>query len=381
MKAKWQTWGMGLVVLMVPAITYAGDGDVHARETRATHMYTGADQLARSDGYYAQARDAFSTGDRSIVALTVAGDKDAQEWMDGWFKLFALADLTEDVSFDEFQLRLTESMQSQASALEGLRARASAIDDATAEARRLLDNGPVPDVPELVDFKEVIDGLRTREAELRDAIADVGKSATSRVQALDDISGKSRMIILARVKAALLAHARYPLDRALAAVQSYLAAEAIVAPIVARVGAAENRMDTLIVNLAIFQADDALTASRALCTEARTQLEGVTGEGAYVRVSKQRVSDLCDAIEDHYTTLASGGVSRSEIVFQYLDSAKGQLHELCSIASPPVSCEKLAVLAALERADLEAMDDAHLRFVEVGWAKELEIAKRKGRAT
>jgi hypothetical protein len=381
MKAKQWRWAVVCGALAVPAVTYAGDSGLHAREVGATRMYTGADQVARSDGYYAQARDAFSTGSGSVVALATDWEKDAKGWVDGWLRIFAMADLDEDVPFEEFQRRLAEAMEHQASGLEGLRAAAGAIEEAAAEARRLLDSGPMPDVPDLADYREVIDGLRAREGELRDAIGDVGAIAASRLAVLDDMSGKSRVIILAHVKAALIARARYPLDRAVAAVQEYLAAEAIVDPIVARVAAAENRIDALTMGLASFQADDAIAASRTQCTDARVRLVGVSGAEAYVRASRGRVETLCAAMEDHYEALASAGGPRSRVVFQYLKTARGQIHELCWTASPPVSCEKLAVLAALERADLDAMDDAHLRFVEVGFARALDAARRKARAT
>ena len=45
---------------------------------------------------------------------------------------------------------------------------------------------------------------------------------------------------------------------------------------------------------------------------------------------------------------------------------------------PPVNCERLATLAALEPSDFQSMDANYLRFVEYGWAENLDAARRKG---
>jgi hypothetical protein len=46
--------------------------------------------------------------------------------------------------------------------------------------------------------------------------------------------------------------------------------------------------------------------------------------------------------------------------------------------NPPLECEKLATVAALEAADYADLDDAHLKFVEYGWSDNLDAARRKG---
>ncbi|WP_437659791.1 hypothetical protein [Sorangium sp. So ce1182] len=378
MRSKIGSWGLVLAMLAIPAIAQASD-TLRERESRAIRAYTGADRVARSDGYYAQARDAFLTGTGSISALTSAWNKDALAWMTGWFKAFAIVDLNENIPYTDLESNLNLAMSEQETSLWKLKDRARAIQDAATEARRLLDLATVPqDIAELAAYTDVLTGLAKREAELRQAITDVAQIPMTKLPQLEDVRSKSHGIIMGRLRAALIAQARYPLDETLAAVQAYLDAEAVVEPVVARVTAAENEMNAYTLNLQIYHADDALATSRATCNDGKNALSSVHGPAAYLNAAKQRVNQLCSAIEDHYNALASAGLPRSDIVFQYVNTAKAGIRTVCGGATPPVSCERLAVLAGLGTGDLRQMDDPHLRFIEFGFSQAMDAAKRRG---
>jgi len=84
-------------------------------------------------------------------------------------------------------------------------------------------------------------------------------------------------------------------------------------------------------------------------------------------------------MENHYESLAGLGVGNSDLVAFYIENDKPALRPVCLTgATPSLACEKLATVAALQPEDYASMDDAHLKFVEYGWADNLDVAKRKG---
>jgi hypothetical protein len=84
-------------------------------------------------------------------------------------------------------------------------------------------------------------------------------------------------------------------------------------------------------------------------------------------------------MENHYQSLTTIGVGNADLVAAYIENDKPALTPVCrNAANPPVNCEKLATIAALEATDYAGMDDAHLKFVEYGWSDNLDAARRKG---
>jgi len=100
-----------------------------------------------------------------------------------------------------------------------------------------------------------------------------------------------------------------------------------------------------------------------------------------VAAARARLDQLCTAMENHYQALVTLGVSNADLVAAYIENDKPALRTVCQTAAvPPVNCEKLATVAALEPEDYAGMNDAYLKFVEYGWSDNLAAAKRKGAA-
>ncbi|WP_257452579.1 hypothetical protein [Archangium lipolyticum] len=347
------------------------------REAKAVRAYTAANAASQRHGHYRQARDLFLSGERSISARTEAWEQSAQEWVVGWFKVMALADLQKDIPYAEFEAELQGLLREQSDGLLQLTNEAKAVKASADMALDLLgpaNTEPVP--PELSEYATVLQSLSQRENELRLALSQVGQIATSRLPRLETIANDSRLGVLARVRIALLERARYPLEQTLASVQALLTAEKVVDPILAKLTQAENDMNRYALNLQIFHVEESLTQARALCMSSQATLATLTSPASYVAAAKARATQLCTAIEGHATGLLSYGIPKADLVYEFINVEKASLGAICKIANPPVACEKLALLAALKLTDLQAMSDAKLRFVEYGWTEQFEAAQR-----
>ena len=236
--------------------------------------------------------------------------------------------------------------------------------------------------PQVDTYYPLIDGaggMRARETEIAAAVNAMALMPDAKTATMRDVDTRARVAIVARLRAALLARGRYPLDQTITAVQQVLDVEKVVDPVVAQAARIENDLDSYALNFQIFHLLDGIVVGRQQCAAGRTALTGVVGAARYVTVARARLEQLCTAMENHYQSLTTLGVANSDLVAAYIENDKPALRTLCVTASSPaVSCEKLATVAALQPADYAGMDDAHLKFVEYGWSDNLDAAKRKG---
>jgi hypothetical protein len=369
--------------LLISGASFA-DGDPAVREKNAIDAMQSANAMSVRDGKYVQVRDLLLKGNGSIKAKTEAWETGTQQWMAGWMGILGLMDLKDDVPYSQFESTLTDLLNKQATQIVTLTTTAAAVQKQGTEALALLGNVPGPasnTYPNVDNYKQVIDGLGTREVDLKSAITDISAMPNGKIATLRDVDTRSRIAIIARLRAALLAKGKYPLEQTIKAVQELLDAEKVVDPLLAQAGKTENDLDRYALNFQIFHLLDAILVGRQECTDGRTALAGISGATKYVAAGKARLEQLCTAMENHYQSLLSLGAKNSDLVAQYINTDKAALATVCqSGANPPVNCERLATVAALADTDYQSMDDAHLKFVEYAWSDNIEAAKRKGAA-
>jgi hypothetical protein len=354
----------------------AASEDVSAREPQAVQAYSAATEVSQRQGRYRQARTLFLSGERSLRAQVQTWEQSAQEWAVGWLKVLALADLQADIPYAEFEAELQRLLRVQSDGLLRLEKEAQDTQALAARALALLEQAPGPSVPEFAEYASVLKTLTQRENELRAALSQVRQIPTSRLPRLTRIATDSRQAVLARVRSALLTRARYPLEKTLASVEALLLAGKVVDPLLAQLTQAENDVNRYALNLQVFHLEDGLARSRQLCTSTQATLATLSSPVSYVSEAKKRATQLCAAIEGHASSLLSYGIPKADLVYEYLNVERASLGLLCQGPTPPVACEKLALLAALSRADLQGMTDAKLRFVEYGWSELREAAQR-----
>jgi hypothetical protein len=370
-------------LVLIGGSSLAAD-DPEVREQNAINAMQSANAMSLRDGVYRQARDALLTGSGSIKTKLEAWESGTQQWITGWFGVLALADLRNDVPYATFESTLTTQLGTLASQLVGLTQQAAVLKAQGREALAVLGAVPGPPAasyPGVDAYRTVIDSMGAHEAELAAALTAMSTMADAKVATMQDLDTRSRVAVIARLRSALLATGRYPLEQTISAVQQLLDVERVVDPLLVQAARVENDLDRYALNFQIFHLLDAIAAGRQQCATARTTLNGITGAARYVTASRTRLEQLCTAMENHYQSLTTLGVGNADLVAAYIDNDKPALTAACkSATSPALSCQKLATLAALQATDYAAMDNAHLSFVEYGWSDNLEAARRKGAA-
>jgi hypothetical protein len=302
--------------------------------------------------------------------------------MAGWMGILGLVDLKDNVPYATFEAALTAQLKAQATQIDALTRQAAQIKAQGSEALARFGNAPGPGAdsyPGTGPYSAAIDGLVGRETDLKAALTTMTALADSKIATMRDLDTRSRVAILSRLRAALLAKGRYPLEQTLAAVHQLLDAERLVEPMLAEIARRENDLDRQALNLQIFHVKDGVVVGNQHCADGQAALNSVTGAAGYVAASRTRLNQLCAAMEDHHQSLVSLGMSNAELVAFAVDSDKPVLQSACvHNPRPAISCEQLATVAALEASDYQSMDDAQLRFIEYGWVDNLEAAQRKG---
>ncbi|MFY0582279.1 hypothetical protein ACN28S_55585 [Cystobacter fuscus] len=352
----------------------AGD-DLAVREEKALRAYNAATDQSQRHGRYRQARALLLTQPGNLTARVEAWEKATQQWVLGWYKVMALADLQKDIPYTQFEAELQQMLRTQHEGLAQLSHDAKGVKASADVALELLGPANPGTTPaELGEYVSVIQALTQRENELRTAITQLSAIPTSRMARLETLAQTSRQVILARVRVALLKNARYPLEQTLASVQALLTAEQVVDPVISALTRAENDMNRFALNLQIFHVEESLAQARTLCSSSQAKLAAITSPAAYVAQARSRATQLCSAIEAHASGLISYGIPKADLVYEYITVEKASVRTICKGAQPPVACEKLAILAALTPADLQSMNDAKLRFVEYGWSELFKAA-------
>jgi hypothetical protein len=381
MRRRWLSAVVVTGACALASTAYAEDTP-QKREAAAAQKFASATALSQRFGHYTQAREDLLTGDGSLKARSVAWQEAATNWTRGWLQVLALADLQLDVPYEQFEAKLAELLKAQADALSDLTKRSADIEAQGTTILAGVPEGPGADAyPNLANADGVLAALAQREGELRTAIATTAGIPKARIASFAEIDTQSRRAVLARLRAALLARGRYPLDTTLAAVSSLLDAEKVVDPLLASIGRAENEMNAYALNLQVFHAEDAIAPARATCADAKAKIAAVKGAPRFVQGAAGRADQLCRAIETHYADLGAIGVPKADFVTEYLNVEKASFPAACRGATPPAACMKLAVIAALSSADLHAMTDARLRFIELQWAENVAAVKRRGGAS
>jgi hypothetical protein len=302
--------------------------------------------------------------------------------MASWMGILSLADLKDNVPYATFEAALTAQLKAQATQIDTLTRQAAQIKAQGTEALVRFGNAPGPgsgSYPGTATYSQVIDGLVGRETDLKATLTTVTTLADSKIATMRDLDTRSRVAILSRLRAALLAKGRYPLEQTITAVRQLLDAEKVIDPLLAAAAKMENDLDRQALGLQIFHVKAGIVAGNQHCATVQAALNGVTGAANFVTASRTRLNQLCAAMEDHHESLVSLGMSNAELVAFAVDTDKAALQGACvRSAKPAIGCEKLATVAALKEVDYSSMDDTMLQFVEYGWTENLDAAQRKG---
>ncbi len=367
--------GVVVALAFASSLTHAGD-DVAIQEKAAIARLSLANIVSEQDGRYIHARGLAVDGGTSVDARVKAWLMSEQAWTLGWTRILAVADCNADIPFAQFMAQLAQMLDDQSKALVQLTDESAAVAKLANDALAVMGRAEaIPSGPEAQPYAAVIASLAARQTELRAMLNQIAVLPGQKLARLADVDALSRRGILAHMKSALVARAKYPLQQALADVAALLSSEQIIDPRLTRIQNAFTAMNGYSAGLAYFHAVDAIGPARALCADTRAQLTKLTQPAKYVADSLGAANNMCDGIEQLYAGVTGDtSVAPSDYVSAYLSGEKTRLAPVCGAASTRPACQKLSLIASLTDADLAKMSAAELHLVEIGWSESMARA-------
>jgi hypothetical protein len=372
--------GLSAATCALTSITFADDQpDTAAREQAAVHVMSVANIVNDQDGHYRAARALAVDGPASLTSRTNDWLSEEQAWVSGWTKVLAFSDLKDDLSYSAFQDQLTKMLNAQSQIVVNMQADAAKLATLAVDAKATLGTpAPIPKYPETAQYQGIADALTQRRADLGSMIDTVAAIPGQKMARIAQIDDASRRAVVAHVKAALIAKAKYPLTQALNDVTALLNAEKLVDPALMRITSAFTQMNGYNAGLAYFHAAAAIGPARQDCANVNATLATLTAPASFVSASKAKVQNLCTGIEKLYGDVANDTtITHDQYVSAYLGGEKTKLPTVCANPSAGPACEKLALIASVSDADLAKMTDPQLALLELGWTAAMDRATGK----
>lgn len=370
---------LGLLCASLPVtkVQAKDSKEISEKITKAVELSNAVTEVERRFGRHAEARKQYVGQVNNLVSRVKSWQEATLDWTTDWFEVFAWADLDEPVDFSEFERTLNDLVAKQHLKFDELAQNSNHLRERLAQVRELLDHGKFPGKKTaLRSYRPVYDAFEDLEKDLVKKLSFVSTTLDSRLDEIGRVNGISTRVVLGHLKKALIEKKSYPTRESLNRVKSLLSERERVDPIVAKVLRAEAAASKAALHLHLFGLERIAKDSRALCAKGKKQLEDLEGAGSQTIDATQRLTALCDSIEQHYDSLTSIGFAPADLVYEMINVEKSELDSLCvNSESPAQECDKLAVVAALDRQAIENMDRDELEFVETEWTKNLKQAR------
>lgn len=381
MKSQFQRWRVAatMLCLLSPVQAFAGqDASFEQRTRKAVALSNAVTAVERGFGEFVEARSSFTRTKGGVSERIMEWQRYSLEWVQGWFEVFAWADLEDPVGFAAFEKRLDELVSKQHADLETLRSQADQLERELVTTSRLFRRTELPGKPEaLQTYVGVFEAFQKIQEKANTDVASLQGLLSERIVRLKEVSRVSHKVILAHLESALLEEHLYPLKESIQRIDALLKDRDLVDPILNKLTASEARASELGLNLHLFELEQLAKSAKEECQKAEQELDRAGAERVEIERAKNRVGELCASIQEHNSFLKDLGMEDAELVYELVNVEKYDLDELCvNSESPAQECEKLAVLAAFELKDLVKMSREELRFVETEWTDNLRAARK-----
>ncbi len=364
-------------IAIISAFTYANE-DQKRKEQEATIRMSVANAASAYNGRYRNARAIAVEGPESVKERNRAWFQSMQKWLEGWGQIQALADLNEQLTYDEFQTKLTELLSAQSRTLVHLQEEAHEIRALADKGLATLSDETLPIGPETLAYHETIKALVARQSELSSMLQSTGSLPEAKLGTLQGLHNDSRRAIVSRMKRALVDRARYPLQQAMSDVNTLLSAEKVVGPALVRIGTAFTNIRRHSLRSAYFHMQDAIGPAKHECSTARSALAQMPSTHRYVRDSKGKLDNLCSQLDTLYNGfMADATNSHAKLVEAYVNRNRVAYNRICGNTSQSPACEKLGLMINVSQNQLSKMTDSELRSLELTLGDALERAGSK----
>lgn len=380
MRRKRECTCVALLCLLTSGSAFAGpDAKFEERTRKAVALSNAVTAVERGFGEFTAARSSFTRGKDGVAERILDWQRRSLDWVEGWFEVFAWADLDDPVGFAAFEERLDDMVSKQHAELETLRAEADRLERELVETGRLFRKTQLPgNSKALQTYIGVFEAFQKIQEKAKADVGSLNGLLSDRIVRLKEVSRVSHKVILGHLESALLDKHQYPLEESIQRIDALLKDKDLVDPILSKLTNSEAKASELGLNLHVFELEQLAKAAKGECDKAKQALAKAGDDRSQIQQAKERVDVLCASIQEHHNFLQDLGMEDFELVYELVNVEKYDLEELCvNSESPARECEKLAVLAAFEAEDLQKMSREELRFVEAEWTENLRAAKKK----
>lgn len=376
---KGSAWLILTCLLISGSARGSSDARLEKRTQKAVALSNAVTSVETGFGEFTGARSNFIRSKDGVAERVLDWQRRSLDWIEGWFEVFAWADLDDPVGFAAFEERLDDMVSKQHAELENLGFEGARLEKELVETGALFRKRALPgNSKALQTYIGVFDAFQQIQQKCQADVGSLSGLLSDRIVALKEVSRVSHKVILGHLESAILEKHQYPLEESIQRIDALLKDRDLVDPIVNKLSSSEAKASELGLNLHVFELEQLAKTANVDCERARQELAKAGDERSQIRRARERVGVLCASIQEQYRFLKNLDMEDFELVHELLNVEKEELEELCvNSESPAQECEKLAVLAALEAEDLEKMSSEELRFVEVEWTSNLRAAKQE----
>jgi hypothetical protein len=353
-------------------ISAATDTELTARELKASKVVSAVTAVEREWGRLKIARDRFFYGDKGAHTLSVNWLQQAFEWIDDW-----------DRQLIAIQISGPNAVNHALSAVESLinqqEAKLNVLDNAYLSLRKQIEQGqsflkkkqPL-DPNHLADYRQVLTAIEASQGNLTQAFNQLRQNSNTQLQKLRKISQVSTQAIRAKLKSQMIAAGIDRLQDALNAYDQVVTYERDVLSQLSKLTSAEMEMDNYSLNFQYFSAKQRANTAIALCQSVQQGIASTSISHQKKTHALNQAKATCKAIQGHWNTLSTLGITPAEMVFEYGQMQALNFENECSKKQPRINCEKYAVLKSLPLKTLHSMSAKELEFYEHAW-QQIEL--------
>lgn len=376
---KGSTW-IVLGCLLISGPAWGGpDVRLEERTRTAVALSNAVTSVERDFGEFTAARSNFTRSKDGVAERVLDWQRRSLDWIEGWFEVFAWADLDDPIGFAAFEERLDDMVSKQHAELEGLSFEGDRLEKELVATGKLFRKRALPGKSNaLQTYIGVFDAFQKIQQKAKADVESLSGLILDRIVALKEVSRVSHKVILGHLERALLEKHQFPLEESIQRIDALLKDKDLVDPILNKLSSSEAKASELGLNLHVFELEQLAKTAKVDCQRAKQELAKGGNERSLIQQAKERVSVLCASIQEQHAFLQSLGMEDFELIYELLNVEKYELEEICvNSESPAQECEKLAVLAAFEVDDFQKMSNEELRFVESEWTANLRAAKKR----
>lgn len=355
------------------AFAESDDTDLSTREKNASVKIIDINKMNKAYGNYQQTVDKYFLNENGIEIKVKGWFEDTYRWINNWHLVMDLATVNNQTIYDSIFTESEKIMSSQETELINLEKRAYDIENLITKAIEYIKKeDSLLDTKSFTLYPDVRKALVENRQNFLNRLKSFQNILISKIPKLESIKQNTYNAAMLKLKQQLLVSGRFPLDQAISRYQDLVFTNANFSPLLQEIIEIESTIDQAVLGFAQFKASEFYQNGQRKCKEAKVALSSDNSSSEFKDLVSKNIYKVCNAMDSHISSLNSLGMSKEDILFEYVETMAAKYSHECKKDSPKINCEKFAILKSIKRSDYSLMRDTDLNFIEKEWSN-LEV--------